>query len=195
MKIVIENKEYKVNISKKNQKNTYLRIKEDKQIYISTNKYVSDKKIKDFIEENKEYITKKLNKLEQKTLKEDEFYYLGKIYQIKNKEELKNLDKWYRKQAKKIFKERLDNIIKNFSNTPYPDIYIRQMKTRWGVCNRKLKKVTLNLELIKKDEELIDYVIIHELCHFKVPNHSKQFWEEVEKYLPNYKQLRKKLKQ
>lgn len=195
MKIIIEDKEYNINITKKNQKNTYLRIKEDKQIYITTSKYVSDQKIKEFIEENKEYIAKKLNKMEQKTLNEDEFLYLGKTYQIKNQEELKNIDKWYRKQAKKIFKERLDQVYPSFTNTPYPEIYIRQMKTRWGVCNRKLKKVTLNLELIKKEEKIIDYVIVHELCHFKVPNHSKQFWEEVEKHLPNYKTLRKKLKQ
>ena len=47
---------------------------------------------------------------------------------------------------------------------------------------------------MKYDFDVIDYVLIHELCHTKVKNHSKNFWKEVEKYCPNYKELRKKLK-
>ena len=69
------------------------------------------------------------------------------------------------------------------------------MKSRWGVCNRGNNTITLNKQLIKKDISLLDYVIVHELCHFKYPNHSKYFWNEVAKYYPNYKLARKQLKE
>ena len=68
------------------------------------------------------------------------------------------------------------------------------MKTRWGVCNKKTNTVTLNSELIKYDISKIDYVIIHELSHFLHFNHSRSFWNQVEKYCPNYKKIRNELK-
>ena len=68
------------------------------------------------------------------------------------------------------------------------------MLTRWGVCNPSKKAVTLNTELLKKDINLLDYVIIHELCHFFEPNHSKKFWYLVGLAYPDYKNARKALK-
>ena len=68
------------------------------------------------------------------------------------------------------------------------------MTTRWGVCNIRDNSVTLNTKLIEYDIEKLDYVIIHELSHFIHFNHSKSFWNQVEKYTPNYKQIRKELK-
>ena len=68
------------------------------------------------------------------------------------------------------------------------------MSTRWGVCNKKTKTITLNSELVKYNIDKLDYVIIHELSHFIYFNHSKSFWNQVGKYCPNYKQIRKDLK-
>ena len=68
------------------------------------------------------------------------------------------------------------------------------MRTRWGVCNTAKMTVTLNTELLKKDIELLDYVIVHELCHFFEENHSKNFWKLVGPAYPNYKEARKKLR-
>ena len=68
------------------------------------------------------------------------------------------------------------------------------MSTRWGVCNRARNIITLNTELLKKEITLLDYVIIHELCHFYEGNHSKNFWHLVSLAYPNYKEARKKLK-
>ena len=67
------------------------------------------------------------------------------------------------------------------------------MRTRWGVCNTRTNTITLNSELLKKEIELIDYVIIHEMCHFFEQNHSKQFWNLVSMACPDYKEKRKKL--
>ena len=196
MNININGQEYEVIVERKNNRHTYLRIKDDLKIYITTNRLMTKKELNRFIEENMNFIEKNIKRKLKKILENDELYYLGKKYQIKNTDELANLDKWYRARAKEIFPERLE-IMSDIIEEKIPEVnlYIRKMKTRWGVCNRKLDKVTLNLELIKKDVKLIDYVIIHELCHFTHPNHSKKFWDLVGKYLPNYKELRKKLKE
>ena len=69
------------------------------------------------------------------------------------------------------------------------------MTSRWGVCNIRNHNVTLNIELSKYDMDCLDYVIVHELSHFIHHNHSKSFWNLVEKYYPNYKISRKKLKE
>ena len=68
------------------------------------------------------------------------------------------------------------------------------MKTRWGVCNTKTHIITLNKELYKYDIDCLDYVCIHELSHLIHPNHSKNFWQVVNKYCCNYKEIRKKLR-
>lgn len=68
------------------------------------------------------------------------------------------------------------------------------MTSRWGVCNLKNKNITLNLELSKYEMEALDYVIVHELSHFIYPDHSKKFWSLVAKYYPEYKDIRKRLR-
>lgn len=196
MDVVIDGNRYDVIIQRKRIKNTYLRVKDDLSIYISTNYFVSKRDIENFIESNKDSIRMMLNKQIKKNNKKDDFYYLGKSYEVTNKEELENVDKWYRKQAIKIFSERYEYLFSKFeSNVSMPTLKIRKMKSRWGVCNRRRHTITLNLELIKKDINIIDYVIIHELCHLVHFNHSKNFWNLVSYYIPNYKQLRKLLKE
>jgi predicted metal-dependent hydrolase len=197
-----------VYIEKKNNKNTYIRVKEDLNIYVTTNYFTSEKQIIKLLDNNYNYLLKMLNNVKHRNEKKELFYYLGKKYDIihldgnielyddkiyvKNEE---NLNKWYKNQIKKIFKERLDYNYNLFTeNIPYPNLRIRKMKTRWGVCNKKTNTVTLNSELIKYDISKIDYVIIHELSHFLYFNHSHSFWNQVEKYCPNYKKIRKELK-
>ena len=195
----------KVNIiiEKKNNKNTYLRVKENNQVLITTNYLTSKKTIIKLIEENKNFILKSLKKLEIKKEKEEKFSFLGKEYNIifmnGNTEIIgnniytennKNLDKWLNNEIKILFKERLDYMYILFEeNIPYPKLRIRKMKTRWGVCNKKLEVVTLNSELIKYDITKLDYVIVHELSHFVHFDHSKKFWKLVEKYYPLYKKV------
>ena len=68
------------------------------------------------------------------------------------------------------------------------------MTSRWGVCNIKNHNVTLNLELSKYDIMALDYVIVHELSHFIEMNHSSRFWNVVEANYPNYKKIRRIMK-
>ena len=210
MKYKINNQEYDVVIIKKNNKNTYIRVKEDMKIYVTTNYLVNKSYIKNILDNNIDYLEKMLSKRKQDQEKEESFYYLGNIYDIiyvssidnleivENKIYVKNskeLEKWYKKQIINLFQERLEINYKNFKeNIPYPNLKIRNMKTRWGVCNRKTNTITLNSGLIKYDITKLDYVIIHELSHFIHFNHSKNFWNLVSKYSPNYKQIRKELR-
>lgn len=71
-------------------------------------------------------------------------------------------------------------------------VSVRGQKSRWGSCSRRAN-ISLNYKLLQFSVEMIDYVIIHELCHLRHPNHSKAFWNEVGKHIPNYKALDKEL--
>ena len=72
-------------------------------------------------------------------------------------------------------------------------IKVKSQKTLWGSCSSK-NNINLNINLIKLDQELIDYVILHELTHVKIKNHSKKFWQELEKLEPKARISEKKLK-
>ena len=108
---------------------------------------------------------------------------------------LDKINKFLNNECLNIFTNRINSLKTQFTDLPNFKLRIRKMKTRWGVCNKKSWSVTLNSELLKKDVTLIDYVIIHELCHFKHMNHSKDFWKEVEKYYPYHKLARKRLRE
>ena len=208
MKVEIDKHILEVFITKKRQKNTYIRVKEDLNIYVTTNYFTTKEDILKLIENNKTSISKMITRQEKKQQKEKEFTYLGKKYNLVliNSKEItlgletilynnsENLHKWLVKQANSIFLEELNKMYNIFPiNIPYPSLTIRKMKTRWGVCNTKTKRVTLNLELIKKDLKYLDYVIVHELAHLVYPNHQHEFWSLVGQVIPNYKSLRKEL--
>lgn len=203
-------KNYEVIVEKKNNKNTYLRVKEDLKIYISTSKYTPKFMIESLVKNNRKSIEKMIDNQLKKNEEKSDYYYLGKKINVVKINVIKkpylendtlyikdesDIEKWYKKQIKLVFLERLDYVYNNFSKkVPYPKLVIRSMTTRWGVCNKKLKKVTLNSELIHKDIKYLDYVIVHELSHFIHFDHSKEFWKLVEENEPNYKQIRKEMR-
>lgn len=209
MKIEINNKLYDVIITYKNIKNMYLRVKSDLKIYITCSKYINKRLIEKFINDNLKNISKLLENYEEKNIQNKKFMYLGKTYDIFyiNKNDIifgsdkvfigkkLNIDNWYKKQAKELFSNRLNVIYQMFEEKiPCPKLRIRKMTSRWGVCNVNKKIVTLNLELIKLNVKYLDYVIVHELSHLVYANHSKDFWNIVVKYTPDYKRIRKEMK-
>ncbi|MCI8445990.1 MAG: M48 family metallopeptidase, partial [Bacilli bacterium] len=197
-------------IRKKN-KNTYIRVKSGNVISVTTNRWVTDRQIEKLLKENEKVLKKMLIKCQKEEEKKNNFYILGQAYDIIvvsgiDKIEIsdnkvftptkRKLELWYAKEMKKIFEERLFYWYETFEeNIPTPKLKIRNMKTRWGVCNIKDNSVTLNSKLMEYDITKLDYVIIHELSHFKHFNHSKEFWTLVSKYCPNYKQVRKALRE
>lgn len=72
-------------------------------------------------------------------------------------------------------------------------ISIRDPKTRWGSCSSR-GTISYNWRIVMAPEHIIDYLVVHELCHLKVPNHSALFWQHVHLHIPNYKECRKWLK-
>ncbi|OGZ67188.1 MAG: hypothetical protein A3D35_03560 [Candidatus Staskawiczbacteria bacterium RIFCSPHIGHO2_02_FULL_34_9] len=76
----------------------------------------------------------------------------------------------------------------------YNRISVRNQKTRWGSCSKK-RNINFNYKILFLTERLADYIIVHELCHTKELNHSKNFWNLVKEILPDYKKLRKEIKQ
>lgn len=107
---------------------------------------------------------------------------------VQNPIEIKNL----RKSAKEYLPKRLDELAK-MHGFKYRRVFIKNMRTRWGSCSF-FNNINLNLNLMKLEDGLIDYVLLHELCHTVEKNHSNSFWNLLEKHLPEAKSLRKHLK-
>jgi predicted metal-dependent hydrolase len=105
----------------------------------------------------------------------------------------KILENWYRQQAASVFKQKADNF-REIMGLRYNAIFIRGQKTRWGSCSPS-GNITLNWKLLLAPEDVVDYVVIHELAHLKHMNHSKKFWDTVEHYCPNWKKHRRWLTQ
>ena len=211
MQLTYNGKDYDVEIIKKRgQRNTYIRVKKDLKVTVTTGLLTSNRFIEKLISDNYDRICKMIDFQEVKVKNNMGFFYLGKqyvvIYSDRDGIEFSNdkvylshdfdIDKWYKKQAKKLFLERLDYNYNNFTrNIPYPKLRIRKMTSRWGVCNIKTHVITLNLELIKRDVSYLDYVIIHEMSHLIHGDHSSSFWKLVENNMPNYKKYRDEMKE
>ena len=200
--------EIEVIVNRKNNKNIYFRVKEDLKLYVNAPMFLSSDSILKLIKDNELAIIRMYDAMESKTKDDDKFWYLGKKYYIAIREQdevtfddkyvytpsLVELDKFYQAKVVEIFTKEVDIAKKCFAHLPEFTLKFRKMRTRWGVCNVTKKTVTLNTELLKKDIELLDYVIIHELCHFFEGNHSKNFWALVGQAYPNYKEARRKLR-
>lgn len=99
------------------------------------------------------------------------------------------LEKWYREEAEKRFKERVP-LLADLVGRDVIRVTIRSQRTRWGSCSSH-NTISLNWRLIMAPDIVSDYVIYHELAHLTHMNHSKRFWDLVEQYDPNYKDAEK----
>jgi predicted metal-dependent hydrolase len=97
------------------------------------------------------------------------------------------------KEAKSYLPRRLKYLADQFGFT-YEKVRFSNAKGRWGSCSSR-GTISLNVALMRLPRDVIDYILIHELCHTKNMNHSTEFWNSVEAIVPNYKQLRRTLKQ
>lgn len=209
MQLKIKEHTIEVQIVRKNNKNIYMRFIDQHTLVVTSNHLVSEREIAKIIEKNMKAIVKMWQKKEQEEQRDAFFCYLGRQYtrvfdgvtkevefvsdNVIAKDE-KTLEKFYKQECLRVFTKELDRILPYFQNIPHFTLKIRTMKTRWGVNNRGNNTITLNSELLKKDIDLLDYVIIHELCHFYEANHSPRFWAWVSKYYPDYKLARKRLR-
>ncbi len=204
----LENSKFDVEIHKKNIKNMYLRIGADNKVRLSAPLTIDEITIDQFIESKMEWIKEHYHAF-------DEFnvFLLGKSYPVVyNKtsfdkviiiddEIVVNYQKEKRKQAllQEFLMKRLDGILDNFTkiyhvkmNIQSKHTYeIKKMRSRWGANFVDKRHIKYNSALIHKHIDFIEYVVVHELSHFMYQNHSKEFYEYVSKYMPDYKVKRK----
>ena len=97
-----------------------------------------------------------------------------------------------RAKAKLLLTARLKYFAQRYNFT-YNKIFIKNQRTRWGSCSSR-NNINLNMNLINLPDKLMDYVILHELVHTQVKNHSVEFWQELDKLVGSGKQMQKKLR-
>jgi hypothetical protein len=120
--------------------------------------------------------------------------HLEKMVSIeKQAEVLKESNPIDRVEARKYLVERLDKLC-NRNGFKYNRVFVKNQKTRWGSCSDK-NNINLNVNLVRLPDELIDYVILHELVHIRIKNHSRRYWEELSKFVEDPKILDKQLRQ
>lgn len=222
IKVVLEEKEIIVNVTRRRTRKLKIQIKNDNEIFFVGDYSVLNNVILDFIYKNKEWILKNiiknLKKIENMSIdacqRKEKIWYLGKLYDIVKTTDVTKInefdennyyipltianDKIYDnlyEQKKKIINEVFDNCYFKMKNIlkEKPVLSLRIMKSRWGTCHFKKNKIFINKKVIHASMENITMVVFHELCHLVVPNHSKEFYELLKKYSPNYKTLKREL--
>jgi predicted metal-dependent hydrolase len=96
-------------------------------------------------------------------------------------------ENWLYHKAKIIFKEKV-HILSKAMGVKANKVIIKNLKNRWASITKN-NEINLNMNLIKAPPEIIDYIIIHELCHFKIRGHSYNFWDLLKRYSPDYPKL------
>ncbi|ACQ53386.1 M48 family metallopeptidase [Clostridium botulinum] len=186
---------------------------------LGTNEYT----IEQVLKKEEKWIIKKIKKLKE-VENFNGYYYLGELYYLKIKEvkslyfklELDsnkfmvyinsgilkekreviikdNLEKFYKEQAVKVLKERTDYYSSILKVVP-KNIVIKNQKTLWGSCSSK-GNINYNYKIVMAPLKILDYIVVHELCHLVHMNHSKDFWHLVESIIPDFKERRNWLKE
>ncbi len=100
------------------------------------------------------------------------------------------IKQWYRELLIQAIDENKAEC-ENITGRNAKEWRIKNMKTRWGSCNIKEKRIWINLQLAKKSPECLKYVMIHELTHLRVRNHNRKFWEYMDQFYPQWRTVRK----
>ncbi len=174
------------------------------------------KKHADWIVEKQDEVRKEQEAFTPRQFAEgEEFYFLGKSYALQYTGAKKStlrlwgeklqvarsvqekpervIEQWYKKEARQIFTERVNFYAEKYG-FEYNKLKLSSAKRRWGSCS-SIGNINLTWRLVMAPPEIIDYVVVHELCHLREQNHSKAFWAQVGAIMPNYKARRKWLKE
>jgi len=120
--------------------------------------------------------------------------HLDKMKQLEKEHEAfsKDLPEINRAEARKKLVDRLNELSEQ-NGFHYNKVFVRNQKTRWGSCSSK-NNINLNMKLVRLPDEMIDYVLLHELVHTRIKNHTKAFWAELNKFVGDAKEMSKKMK-
>lgn len=169
-------------IQKSRRRTISVQITPDQKLLIKAPSYTSIKEVEDFLHEKRDWILKQMSRT-QKQNKE------AALMGILTEKEIRKL----KRDAKKIIPERVQHYAE-LSGITYNRIFIRLQKSRWGSCSAE-GNLNFNALLALMPLEVLDSVVVHELCHRRHMNHSKAFYDEVLKIIPDYKKWDKWLKQ
>lgn len=206
------------NIVRSKRKNITICINRNAQLVIKAPLKISSKKIDEFVQKHSDWITKNMQKVHARlhlytpytALENELVLVLGHqctikytdsnshthtdiLYLHKSNNPLQSLISFYKTLANEVVIERAKRFA-NSINIKGAMFKLSSAKTSWGTCNSS-GTIRLGWRLVLLDASLIDYVILHELCHLREHNHSKNFWKLVEVYMPDYKARRQKLKE
>jgi predicted metal-dependent hydrolase len=152
-------------------------VKPFKGVRVAVPYKVSFDKAKQFAQSKRNWIKKHLDKMKE-VEKEHEFF-------------SKHLPEINRAEARKKLVNRLYELSEQYGFS-YNKVSVRNQKTRWGSCSFK-NNISLNMKLVRLPDEMIDYVLLHELVHTRIKNHSHTFWAELNKFVENAKGMSKKM--
>jgi predicted metal-dependent hydrolase len=207
-------------IIRSRRKTLALIVKPDGSLIVRAPLRTSQNTIREFIEKNTQWIQKKqaealavTSPLPRQYLSGENFLYLGTDYPLEivrdqrtalhleecfklaeaaNGHAAEAFQLWYRQRAKELLPERVE-LFAEQNSFQYQRIKINSARTRWGSCSAG-GSLNFSWRLMMAPLDVIDYVVVHELAHTVVHNHSRKFWKKVESILPDYKECRKWLK-
>lgn len=202
MQIDIEGKQINVNVQYGKRDKLSLHMDSIGFITVKAPKDTTDDVVVGIVKQQSKWLLDRLNRIEaakkiskiKEYQKEEQFLYLGKTYLLNELIETENLDseqlkmnlkKFYVIAAKKVITDRIMRYQQQLRVKP-KSVEIVESSTKWGSCSSD-KKLTFNYRLAMAPVEVIDYVVVHELCHLNHMNHDRSFWRLVGSVLPDYK--------
>ncbi len=170
-----------IEIIRSNRRSISIQITKDERVLIRAPYHLSQKEINEVVQDKADWIARHLEKLRREAA-------VTQQHRELTPEEIAKL----KQEAVRYIPDKVAYYAHRMQVT-YGRITMRHQKTRWGSCSSK-GNLNFNCLLMQAPEEVLDYVIVHELCHRKQMNHSKEFWEEVAKVLPDYQERKQWLK-
>ena len=196
LEIELNQENFTVSLDSKSRKNLNIRIKPNNVIAVSKPAHFSQKKLLQYLKDHREWIldrSHKVNLLHESRNSHVDSEWITifgeevKASDFRNvKEELEMILSGYIDQKRDYYDQLLNK---------KPMITIKKMKGKWGYCIPSKNQLFFNIKLVHYPKEVIDYVILHEYTHLKIPNHSREFYDFIKKDMPNYKRHIKYLKE
>ena len=166
---------------RKNIKNMYLRVREDGHVVVTANRFIPKDAVDAFVRKNGRFIEKRRSEYRRKAERPVPVYDRARLLEAKA-------------YLMPIVTYVHARFIAAGDMVPYPAVTVRIMKTRWGSCTAAKGHISLNARLLEVPHSAAEYVVVHEFAHFLEQNHSTDFWNVVEKYLPDYRERKKELR-
>jgi predicted metal-dependent hydrolase len=209
----------KITVERRRVRRPRIAVDTDQQVRITLPLDFSQEEIADLIARKGQWIQKQLAFSREKSdarprVRRNEILYLGEVYTFRLLPGLRRnfainatgktifsgvnfltdgaLDRWYRKEAKRVIMERLAHFSDAYHFT-FNRVFIRDQKTLWGSCSSE-RNLSFNWRLIQTPLDIIDYIVVHELVHTEILRHTEAFWAKVGAVYPQYRQARVWLK-